>query len=88
MNLKDARELRDKIKESGVHCVVPLGFGPDGYWTEIMTTDRGQVIFWSEADWKNYERYRDAVAAIAWKRMHGRRSPLEMMIDQACGVES
>lgn len=82
MNLKDARALRDRIRETGIHCVVPLGFGPDGYWVEINTTDRGQVTFWSESDWEHYESYRATVAMMK----HRRRSPLDILIDQACGV--
>lgn len=87
MNLKDARILCNKIREWGAHCVVPTGFGPDGYWAEIQTSDFGQVTFFSESDWSKYKSYREAAAAMAWKRQNGRLSPLEMMIDKACGYK-
>lgn len=90
MTLKDAKLLRDKIKATGPWTTVPLGHGPDGYFVRIIT-DRGPKEFRS---WRAYRAYRqsrmlerlDAEAAARRAIFTVPQSPIEIMIDQACGV--
>jgi len=35
MTLKEARQVRDELRTAGIHSVVPLGYGPDGYFVRI-----------------------------------------------------
>lgn len=55
MNLADARRLRDEIREAGLHCTVPLGYGPDSYFARIFGTD-GPLGLCHPSDWKRYQR--------------------------------
>ena len=84
MRLLEARALRDLIRDEGIHCVTPLGHGPDGYFAEIIT-DRGKLSFRSEAEYRKYRRVRTAELAKVGLHPDGRRlSPIEMRIDKAC----
>jgi hypothetical protein len=82
MTLQAARALRDEILADGTHCVVPLGHGPDGYWAQIVTTV-GDGIFHSDEQWQEYRKEREA---RRFRIMHPARSPIEMLIDKACGL--
>lgn len=96
MTLKDARALRDEItKGDGLHSVVPLGRGPDGYFARIWGA-KGQTDFHSRREWLAYRKGVRARRAAVLKdaeyfRDHGftlpkPRSPLDLMIDRACGL--
>ena len=37
MTLADARNLRDEIREYGLHCTVPLGYGAGAYTLDLPT---------------------------------------------------
>ena len=90
MTLTDARKLRDEIRAAGLHCIVPLGHGPDGYFARIFT-DTGPVDFPGLAPWRLWKSERAKRVRESERRParleHGRpRSPLELMIDRACGL--
>lgn len=93
MTLKDARGLRDYIhSKNSVNCTVPLGFGPDGYFaTSILHTGARQ--------WQSRKDFRVWLAQHIreCRRIHReyervmrapqrRRSPIDLMIDRACGL--
>ena len=82
MTLIDARKLRDEILATGIYATVPLGHGPDGYWAQIVSSV-GDGIFHSLED---FEQYRKESLARRFKELHPARSPIEMMIDKACGL--
>ena len=95
MTLKEARTLRDDVLAYGLGCTVPLGYGPDGYQPQIWT-DSGVVRFASRAEWRTYaarmlRRRRRALREYQQdcdrQMMRKRRSPIEIMIDRACGLE-
>ena len=89
MTLREARELQAEIRDKwGYHCTVPLGWGPNGYWCQISTTV-GDVRLKSRGEARKYRadslrRHRKALRDLRPKR--DTRTPLERMIDQACGV--
>lgn len=92
MILASARVLQAKIKEAGLHCIVPLGHGPDGYFCRIFT-DKGTKDLASVRDWVKYRRAsmkRRAKALADYEllmtQMRRPRSPIELMIDRACGL--
>lgn len=90
MTLKEARELRDMIRKADVHCVVPLGHGPDGYFARIIR-DGKPLDFHSFEQADEYmtaraERIRESNRAAMRLTMPRPRSPLEAMIDKACGL--
>jgi hypothetical protein len=80
MTLKQARALRDTIRDRGIHCTVPLGNGPAGYFARIWGIN-GQRDFRSLAEWREYDRER-----LSRKLASRPRSPIELMIDRACGL--
>lgn len=101
MNLHDARALARDIQEVyGCACTVPYGHGPDGYFCRIWTTrpddlDPSKSVPTHPVDFHNWDE------AAAWFRRanaldeeyhrqlyaHGRRSPLDILIDRAVGLE-
>lgn len=88
MNLIDAKALRDVIRaETSCHCIVPLGHGPDGYFARIFAAPlRGKPVavdFYSIDAAKAYFTYRDVEKQQASRP----RSPIEIAIDRACGLE-
>lgn len=98
MTRKDAIALRDLIhSESTAHCTVPNRQKPDGYFAQICTVIRKDGTegasaayrrFYSREDWEEYKRQRQAIRdAVERLRAAARRprSPIEIMIDQACG---
>lgn len=56
MNLKDARELRDKIRPM-LPCVVPLGFGPDGYFARARLNGVGPEAMRHGGDFHSWEEF-------------------------------
>ncbi len=96
MTLKNARALRDYIHAKGsVNCSVPLGFGPDGYFaTSRLRT--GPHQWQSKQEFRNWQaKYlRDRRKALRdyeqmmrqQQRRRSPRSPIEMMVDRACGL--
>ena len=36
MTLKEARAVRDMIRDKEIYCTVPLGHGPNGYFARIV----------------------------------------------------
>lgn len=90
MLLQDAKKLRDEIRRVGLHCIVPLKHGPDRYFARIFTVD-GPVDFRDRKGWlgyrKGYEkRKREGERAARLLTLPPPRSPLELMIDRACGL--
>ncbi len=93
MTLTKARRLRDFIRGQDVHAVVPLGHGPDGYFVRI-TTSQGPLRLDSPSEWNAYcQRERDKITkfcedhGVGQRRLERPRSPLDAMIDAACGVK-
>lgn len=98
MTLQAARALQKVIQGPGfgLHCIVPLGHGPAGYFCRIFTNS-GQVDFHDSeaaAAYRRRMKRRQAKAHREYLRMQreilarrDRRSPLDRMIDQACGLE-
>lgn len=89
MTLTDARALRDTIRLADLHSVTPLGFGPDRYFARIWTAG-GAKDFHSPEGWAEYDRQRqDRVrrSEHAARVLERPRSPIEIMIDRACGLE-
>jgi hypothetical protein len=92
MTLKDAKALRDEIISwDGTHCTVPLGFGPDRYFARIFRFE-GPVDFHARAEFRTYKarQLREHRAKLrmydALERIRPPRSPIELMIDRACGL--
>lgn len=89
MTLKDARVLQAFIQRSGYHCTVPLGRGPDGYQPRIFGARDECTEFATVVDFRRHHamrlRQRRAVARAARRPQRDRRSPLDRMIDEACG---
>jgi hypothetical protein len=92
MKLPAARALQAKIKAAGPHCIVPLGHGPAGYFCRIFTSE-GPRDFHGHCGWGTYHRAslkRRAKAHEEYERMLSQmrrpRSPIELMIDRACGL--
>lgn len=87
MTLAEARALRDEIREHGLHCVVPLGYGPVGYSARIYSGRGGgpamPVDFSSRSAWRAWKDERERREQL---RLSRPRSPIEAMIDQACGI--
>lgn len=92
MTLKDAKALRDYIRSKGYHCIVPLGHGPAAYAPEIS----GPRSFQTRAAFRAHHAMRlrerrqalRAYLALVARRPALNRSPIEMMIDRACGLVS
>lgn len=93
MNLKEARALRDEIRDGeGLHCTVPLGQPKDGYFARIWScrnlfdqSGAGAVDFTSRDEWlawlemkHEYDRERE--------RANRPKSPLDILIERACGL--
>ena len=53
MTLKEAHALQAEIKGHGLHCVVPLGYGPNAYFARIYTSE-GELNLQSVAEWSEY----------------------------------
>ena len=83
MTKPEAIKLRDEIKASGVHCVIPRG----GLLPVIFTT-WGQIHFERREQWLEYlkekERRDEERAKQEVARLNPPRSPIEAMIDAAC----
>lgn len=92
MTLKDARQLRDYIhSKDSINCTVPLGHGPCGYFPQ-------SILSTGPRDWTSRQDFRDWLATrirerrviqrqydAVMRRPQRARSPIEMMIDKACG---
>jgi len=90
MTLKHAKFLRNLIIRDGIHCIVPLGHGPDKYFARIFTAN-GPRDFHGPQDYRDYEiekQEREHERRMAIKKMEAKhRSPIEIMIDRACGLD-
>ena len=90
MSLNEARELREIIKAKGLHCTVPRCV--DGRYFARIWSARGcvgaakPVDFYSLGDWQAWKIEADRQDLVA-KLKSRPRSPIEMMIDKACGIE-
>lgn len=81
LSFQDAKALRDAIRMDGPWCIVPTRRGVPKYVARIFT-DKGERDFVSYAEYEAYKRERDA------RRTAMRpRSPIEIMVDRACGLE-
>ncbi len=89
MTLKDARTVRDELREHGLHSIVPLGHGPDKYFARIFAVHNVTHDFHSGAQARKYlaDRLRRLrKAAMERQRARRPRSPIEVLIDRACGL--
>lgn len=85
MKLKNARELRDVIRADGTYCTVPNGHGPDRYFVSITTSIYGNPAREIRlVTIKEYERYK--MDRFKLKLKSRPRSPIEYMVDKACGL--
>lgn len=95
MTLKDARVFRDYIiNKNGINCTVPLGFGPDGYFPCSIMRDGPR--FASAAVSCAPTRRCSGILAVTRRvsevargpspSIRRARSPIELMIDRACGL--
>lgn len=94
MTLADAKALRDMIRAAGLACTVPLGHGPTGYFARIWSAREGNpgqpVDFRSEGEWLAWKRRadeEDRKAELRRQLLSRPRSPLDVLIDRACGLE-
>lgn len=94
MTLKDARAFRDYIHSKySINCTVPLGFGPDGYFP-MSVLSNGPHRWESRAEFRNWlavrlrenRRNLRAYLAMEARRLRPARSPIELMVDRACGL--
>ena len=91
MTLREARELQAEIRDKwGYHCTVPLGWGPNGYWCQISTSV-GSGRFMNRAEARKYRadslrRHRNAMRELSKPLVRPARSPIERMVDRACGL--
>jgi hypothetical protein len=98
MTLVNAKKLRDEIRAKGYHCVVPLGFTPRRYFCVIFHAKAGKLVpmyFRSRASFRKHHAqalrnsrrimrfYHEMQRRTQWET----RSPLEFMIDRACGLD-
>jgi len=92
MTIQDARKLRDHIKATlGCHCTVPYNYAPDRYFAVIWTSDTPSGAccpkkFRSQEEFDEWFAEREK-RRIARELLSKPRSPLDMMIDKACGIE-
>lgn len=99
MKLADAKKLRDEIRAYGIHCIVPLGFKPDQYFARIFVWNGTATVpkdFATRRQWRVYRKVCDKERRerAEWVARHGLggwpgsrpRSPIELMIDRACGL--
>jgi hypothetical protein len=89
MTLKVAKTLREEIRRTGIHCVVPLGFAPDGYFARIFTSD-GPLDFYDRGTFRKYKA--DLIVSRRAKRrtdvrLARPRSPIDILIDRSCGLD-
>ena len=93
MKLADAKALRDEIRAAGLHCIVPLGHGPDRYFARIFGPRAKPTDFHTREAWHAFEeergrQRRELVDQFNRFEVPRRpRSPIEIMIDRACGLE-
>lgn len=94
MTLKEAKELRDYIiATNGVNCTVPLGHGPDGYFPRSILragphdwTSRQEFRNWHAKHLRERRRIHRDYDAMMQRSVRRARSPLDLMIDRACGI--
>jgi hypothetical protein len=98
MTLTNARKLQKEIQSKNYHCIVPLGYGPRRYFCRTFRTKNGQLVpfdFRSRATFRKHHamrlrenrrimRFYDKMMQQQRARL---RSPLDAMIDRACGLE-
>jgi hypothetical protein len=91
MTLKEAREFRDYIhSKDSINCMVPLGFGPNGYFPRSMLST-GPHFWKTRAEFRKWlaDRIRQRRRQLReYKRLTIRRarSPIELMVDRTCGL--
>lgn len=84
MTLKDAKTLRDEIKATGLHCIVPLGYKPRNYFARIFLTAGGTVDFYDREQWTAYRDWQERQRNK--RQMPRPRSVIDALVDEACGV--
>ena len=90
MSLLEARKLRDEIQRAGYHSIVPLGHGPEGYFARIF--GKASIDFYSRHAFRKHHAMRLRERKKMFRdyeqiqRIRPARSPIEIMIDQACGL--
>lgn len=96
MELKAAKALRDEIKLAGYDCIVPLGYGPRGYFARIFGATNKPRDFRTLRVFRRFrlkrkmeaERAQHEYVKLMLQQRYPARSPIEMMIDDACGISS
>lgn len=80
MTAAEARSLRAEIRDVwGLHCVIPRGTHVCRILTSASASGVMDFATRAEADAYRLERIREKLART-------RRTPLDAMIDQACGL--
>ena len=92
MTLLEARRARDYLRKHGYKCTVPLGHGGpngDGYFLSVKLNGKA-VRFYTTEEWNAHAMKQNQHVAdyVARYRVADTRSPLDRMIDEACGVKS
>lgn len=93
MTLKEARTFRDYIhSKCSVNCTVPLGLGPDGYFPRSVLstgrhdwTSRAEFRHWLAGHLRDQRRIQREYER-SLRPIRRARSPIELMIDRACGL--
>lgn len=93
MTLAEARAWRDEIRGTDAAATVPTGYGPDKYFVQVWTREHPQgerlttanecIAFIARVVQHRTDHER-LVAALTAPR--DTRSPIERMIDKACGL--
>jgi hypothetical protein len=94
VTLKDAKALRDYIhSKNSINCTVPLGHGPDNYFPRSIMRDgprdwksRAQFRLWHALHIRERRRIERDYKRVMNGQSQRRRSPIELMIDRACGL--
>jgi hypothetical protein len=102
MTRAKASALRDEIKAAGLHCTIPRGgtlprifttlsatgelsFNSRGAWMAYRRKHEKQKLAAEKAaEWLDRQREKEFIAGIFGLRPA--RSPIEAMIDKACGI--
>lgn len=89
MNHNTATKLREKIARFGfVGTVAVDGLAQKSYAVTV-TIGKTPIVFETSAEWESFEAEVLAIEKERFRKelLSQRRTPIEMMIDRACGLE-
>lgn len=103
MTLTEARELRDEIRAKGQRAAVPIGYAPQAYFVRVpfkpgqnpLQSEGGPVDFVSREDFDGWRHAAKAAYNASLREFMQRAgiapqrplSPIERMVDAACGYK-